>query len=691
MRRLLIKFPDQIRISGWDFGSSARAMNQAGGVISTQAELVKVITSTTERKSMSTKTTIKRIALVAVSALGFGLLSVVPSQASVASYSLTVDANDSISTGESATAVLTQTFFASSTYDSVTVNAVVRSGAGNTGGIRLSVSDSSTSATTSSAANSPSFTYSNGLGNTAGDAAIADATANNDSRTVNATSGGRTVNATYSVTLYNVAVAGTYYVDFYSFTSNAGAAQVDSGKVATWTVTVAATNKTATGATTVTLRQYASAATTTAPYNGTAEATDSTSVATKSSTRSNWDFAAYIMQKNATLTAAESVTVSVSGEAYIQTTTTRTTANAKALTVAAADTVLGTVATPVYIYSTGTAGTATLTFTTTSGLALGTKTVTFTGAVTALAVGTTYQPRTIVRAGGYTSGTLFYVKATDANGNAIRSGLTWGTVLTSDATVIASGSVSSTYSSTYGGYAVTASSSTGSTSGKKATLTIRVVDPAVTTSTAYLTITKDVTLGGSVAKEVITLDASSYEPGAGMVVKVTATDSLGNPVYDGAATPTLTANKAISGSLTLSGHGVAGGYLNGVADTQVRDTDGTVLNANGVYAPAAGGNFRLSGTSGNATADLISVTGTVDDGSGAAIDAANEATDAANAATDAANAAAEAADAATAAAQDAQAAVAELATQVASLIAGIKAQITSLTNLVIKIQKKVKA
>ena len=63
MRRLLIKFPSQIRISGWDFGSSARAMNQAGGNISTQADLVKVIRSTTERKSMSTKTTIKRIAL----------------------------------------------------------------------------------------------------------------------------------------------------------------------------------------------------------------------------------------------------------------------------------------------------------------------------------------------------------------------------------------------------------------------------------------------------------------------------------------------------------------------------------------------------------------------------------------------------------------------------------------------------
>jgi hypothetical protein len=75
----------------------------------------------------------------------------------------------------------------------------------------------------------------------------------------------------------------------------------------------------------------------------------------------------------------------------------------------------------------------------------------------------------------------------------------------------------------------------------------------------------------------------------------------------------------------------------------------------------------------------------------AASDAAAEATDAANAATDAANAAAEAADAATAAAQDAADAVAALATQVTEMMDAMKKQITALTNLVIKIQKKVKA
>jgi len=75
----------------------------------------------------------------------------------------------------------------------------------------------------------------------------------------------------------------------------------------------------------------------------------------------------------------------------------------------------------------------------------------------------------------------------------------------------------------------------------------------------------------------------------------------------------------------------------------------------------------------------------------AATDTAAEATDAANAATDAANASAEAADAATAAAQDAADAVAALSTQVSEMVNALKKQITALTNLVIKIQKKVKA
>ena len=72
-----------------------------------QADMRTVRRSTTERKSMSTKTTIKRIALVAVAALGFGMLSSVPSQAYTSGYSLTVDANDTVSVGDTATATIT--------------------------------------------------------------------------------------------------------------------------------------------------------------------------------------------------------------------------------------------------------------------------------------------------------------------------------------------------------------------------------------------------------------------------------------------------------------------------------------------------------------------------------------------------------------------------------------------------------
>jgi len=52
-------------------------------VPNTQADLVKVTKSTTERKSMSTKTSIKRIALVAVAALGFGMVSTVAANAAL--------------------------------------------------------------------------------------------------------------------------------------------------------------------------------------------------------------------------------------------------------------------------------------------------------------------------------------------------------------------------------------------------------------------------------------------------------------------------------------------------------------------------------------------------------------------------------------------------------------------------------
>jgi hypothetical protein len=195
--------------------------------------------------------------------------------------------------------------------------------------------------------------------------------------------------------------------------------------------------------------------------------------------------------------------------------------------------------------------------------------------------------------------------------------------------------------------------------------------------------------------------------------KVTATvkDRFGNTVKGVTVTASTASGYFGSGSNSTTGvtasNGTVSFFVNGATgatsvtlsldkDTYTESIDlvGEV-GATAVTAAVAG---TTTGTGASlAAAGVNSVVVSVDAvdaaaaNASAATDAAAEATDAANAATDAANAAAEAADAATAAAQDAADAVAALSAQVASLISGLKSQLTALTNLVIKIQKKVKA
>jgi hypothetical protein len=220
--------------------------------------------------------------------------------------------------------------------------------------------------------------------------------------------------------------------------------------------------------------------------------------------------------------------------------------------------------------------------------------------------------------------------------------------------------------------------------GVKAGSTTITFGNASTLAASTVTTTQAVTVTGSTATTVtLTLDKAEYAPGEKMTLTITAKDADGKPVADGsrAVIASPTSNVAVGGTLSATTT-----LLGGVA-TQT------------LYAPATSGSFTISATEGAATASTtkatLSVTATVTnaslDAAEAATDAAAEATDAANAATDAANAAAEAADAATAAAQDAADAVAALSTSVAAMIDALKKQITALTNLVIKIQKKVKA
>jgi len=97
---------------------------------------------------MSTKTTFKRIALVAVAALGLGVLSVAPSSAAVlpgaGTNTLTaVSSSTTITAGDTATITFTSSFVGQAAYDSVAVTAYTTSTQAPE--LRLGVSDSSTS------------------------------------------------------------------------------------------------------------------------------------------------------------------------------------------------------------------------------------------------------------------------------------------------------------------------------------------------------------------------------------------------------------------------------------------------------------------------------------------------------------------------------------------------------------------
>jgi hypothetical protein len=208
---------------------------------------------------------------------------------------------------------------------------------------------------------------------------------------------------------------------------------------------------------------------------------------------------------------------------------------------------------------------------------------------------------------------------------------------------------------------------------------------------------------------------------AGNVVTGKAVDRFGNPVQNAVLYAATSGGANIGGVFVKDGTTGADGTVSWVV-TGNGDVTVSAVNPTSVAGTTAYQTAHLAGNATLATATVAAkaygattagtastaetnvgatfapagvasakVSVAIDDVAQAAADAAAEATDAANAATDAANAAAEAADAATAAAQDAADAVAALSTQVSEMVNALKKQITALTNLVIKIQKKVRA
>jgi len=652
---------------------------------------------------MSTKTTFKRVALVAVAALGLGVLSVAPSSATVSGLTVTVANGTSTNSSEgfvsdsTTAAAITVSALLDDARDSITVTFVPKSvPAGSAATVRLYYMDTTTPTSGSIV---ETVTAATGAVSGAGQAASSYLSASDSA--VGVVSGGNLMRLRHASTGYAGAafeiqldsqttrIAGTYTYTVVVKTFNASASTTNiAAATSTHDVSIVVPTA-ATASTTVT------PASTTAYINAGSYTTASDSAVAVVATAADTTHATIrVVTKNAAgSSAAESITATLTGPGLICFSTTC----GKSLVVA------GTGSTDLTIRADGTAGTATINLKTTT-VTFSPKSVTFyakspktiTAAVNKAVIGT----------GTTNNSDVILATAVDANGNAWTGSLFVLASSAADALIAGSATapVACTYTASISAHVCPVS---GTLDG---TAKFKVLDKSLDTDATWAAADAAATSNevsvrvstAAAASVKLAFDKATYGPGEQAQVWAIVTDAAGLALPERTIADLFTSSGIVST--------VALGAVS--TTTTLADTSWTVKGATSttdpknptnagavtflVTMPQASGDVTVSatGSTGLAPAGRVKVSATasvVNASVDAATDAANEATDAANAATDAALAAADAADAATAAAQDASDAVAALSATVAKLVASLKAQITSLTNLVIKIQKKVKA
>ena len=623
---------------------------------------------------MSTKTTFKRVALVAVAALGLGLLSVAPSSAVVNADSLTLSAATATQTTDetktATSASVTLAFLAGAALDSMSVTASLVSGpAGSTALPYLALAETASATIDTKTALQTAASALNAVTNP-----------NVASVVTNATGAAANVSAKYTVYLGTSStaapsVAGTYVVRLTPANVSSGSLNATAQ---TLTITVAAsTANKATGGTAI----LNAGETNTAVSDATVTASKAV-IATP-------DAAATIkvtLTNAAAGAAVESYTASITGPGTI--------AGIALANIASSNVGTGRALTVkhdnvVQIFPDGNSGVATVTISTASGVVIGTKSITFHGDATTITAKTAALTTGTVAKVGSNTGLISFTVA-DAAGTAITTG-SYYLVSAAAATISNAYTACTAWNSTDGFVCDV-------TGVAKGTTTVYVTNRASATATTPTTEVKSATVSVRVgtttpAAVKVSLDKSSYAPGEKATLTVALTDADGNAVPSGAYTGIFAAG-GIASSYALSASSdttTATGLLSSVDGVKtytlyMPNTEGTVdfswTTGSVTSAATAGLALANQAVAGKITVDVSST------GSAAAIDAANEATDAANAATDAALAAADAADAATAAAEDASAAVATLAASVNTALASLKKQITALTKLVNKLLKK---
>ena len=649
---------------------------------------------------MSTKTTFKRIALVAVAALGLGVLSVAPSSAVVSVLTVT-GANGTATlstiggnTDSSTAALITIAGLLDDSRDSVTVTFVPKSvPSGSSAAVRLYYIDTTTPTSGTIVDSASAVTV-------AGQAAVPWVLATsthvgvvsgtNLLRIRNHTTG--YVGANFGIQLDSTTtrIAGTYTYTVVVKSYNANGTLNVANSTTTTDVSIVVPVSAATAAAEVIAEELLSGtiapALSTAYLNaGSTVSTDSDSSVAVVSTASATDHAAirvrtYTVDANP---APETVTATVTGAGVV---CSGGTICGKSLTI------LGTAGDNTFtIRADGTSGTGSIVIKTTT-VTFSAKTVTFFAAAASTVTAAVNKP--VIGIGTTTD--VIRAVMTDASGS-VWGGAAYIYAATA-ADALVSGSlttpVACTFVAAYGYHACP------STSAAVGTANLKVIDAStVALATATSASIAATVSAGTPTTVKIAFDKATYAPGEKATVSVSVLDATGAIIPTTGSTARTVANvftaTGITASTALTGAALtsADAVVQGATSAALGTTAGAQNYV--VYMPMASGDVTLTatGSTGLAAAGRVAVTATasvVNSSVDAATDAANEATDAANAATDAALAAADSADAATEAAQEASDAVAELSTQVAALMASLKAQIKSLTNLVIKIQKKLK-
>jgi hypothetical protein len=609
---------------------------------------------------MSTKTNFKRIALVAVAALGLGVLSSVPSQATIdtaATVTVTAGAGATTTLTDSTTAAtLAVRYFASggngttAASDTVTVQVSLgtkpsASGSMDSSSVYMTLLDTSLSS-----GGIPVYTGKQGAAwnGASGVMGTDSMTASNGSGIITPSAVGFAY-AKFGFWLdtrlaAHVKTAGTYTFDYVVRVYSGGVLDATKGAsgsmnyVITGAGTAAAGSASAAGTSSALMSSGASYSTVTVDDAVTAVVTPSATVASA---------VIRVTQKtSAGLPSRESITVTTT----IGNVGTTSAATGKSVTFIGDTSGIDDIG----IFADGTSGVATITIKTTS-VTFSNKQVTF--------YSTSVDKIVAVQLGNQIGGTaanVILAKAYDAAGNQIVDN-TSVYAYSSNLDAIATGGTAAVPTGTACSYVASVLGQICSLSGAAdgtAIITLRNKSTAALSTKASNAITITVNNQNPVALK-MAFDKATYAPGEAAYIRVWGVDAAGKVVAPATRTNLMTAAGVTStvafgnGSDTTTGTSPVTGFTtassNGYASADA-------IRLYKVYMPASGGTVTISATGGTAlplSAQVaVTATASVTDSGAAAL-----------------------------------AAVTALATTVASL----KTLITTLTNLVLKIQKKVKA